>query len=85
MPLGKALKYSSVWNNQGFGVERILIVSCPTSILLKRKIKNNNKTTSRLLYRNQHSTMEYLELDGEKYAVVGTVLILLKMVSEYCK
>lgn len=28
---------------------------------------------------------EYLVLDSEKYAVVGTVLILLKMVSEYCK
>jgi len=29
--------------------------------------------------------LEYLDLDGERYAVVGTVLILLKMVSEYCK
>uniref|UniRef100_H2ZNG4 Vacuolar protein sorting-associated protein 54 C-terminal domain-containing protein n=1 Tax=Ciona savignyi TaxID=51511 RepID=H2ZNG4_CIOSA len=30
-------------------------------------------------------TSDYLYLDGVKYAVVGTVLILLKMVSEYCK
>ncbi|XP_071962445.1 vacuolar protein sorting-associated protein 54-like [Antedon mediterranea] len=28
---------------------------------------------------------EYVEIDGNKYAVVGTVLMLLKMVAEYCQ
>ncbi|KAL5008620.1 hypothetical protein ScPMuIL_014201 [Solemya velum] len=29
-------------------------------------------------------TLEYLSVDGERYAVVGTVLLLLKMLIEYC-
>nr|CAB3267649.1 vacuolar protein sorting-associated protein 54 [Phallusia mammillata] len=33
----------------------------------------------------ENRSSEFLQLDGEQYIVVGTVLILLKMVSEYCK
>ncbi|XP_076820156.1 vacuolar protein sorting-associated protein 54-like isoform X2 [Clavelina lepadiformis] len=46
---------------------------------------NEQNKLSKERNKAQKATSEYLLLDGKKYAVVGTVLILLKMVSEYCK
>ena len=42
-------------------------------------------TTDFFMARDRPKALEFLDLDGERYVVVGTVLILLKMVSEYCK
>ncbi|XP_026680076.1 vacuolar protein sorting-associated protein 54-like, partial [Diaphorina citri] len=56
-------------------------VPCELEALLGNIINHGCFTSNKL---SSSSSKQYLEVNNEKYAVIGTVLILISMISEYC-